>query len=86
MSERKYKINIILGIKCNNGKHFVDLSCTDKDGKPIKILVETTNHCECLIGGEADICDGCDIRTSCEISEPEQIMIGGSIVIVDSDN
>ena len=84
MSEKTYKINIISGIECKNGKHYADLSCTDKDGKSVKILVETTNQCEHLIAGKADICENCDKKCSCEICEPEQIVIGGSIVIVDT--
>lgn len=85
MGENKYRINIVSGIECKNGKHFVDLSCMDKDGKRVQILVETTNQCEHLIAGEADICSDCEIKELCEISEPEQIKIGGSIIIVQKD-
>ncbi len=85
MSEIKCRMNLVSGIECKNGRHFVDLSCLDKDGKPVQILIDTTNQCEYLIGGESDICVDCEIKELCEISEPEQIKIGGSIIIVQKD-
>ncbi len=80
--EEHYKIHMISGMDCKDGRHFNELTCTDKDGKPVKILVEVTNRCELISAGGLEVCESCEMLDACEICEPSQISLGGSVVVV----
>jgi len=73
--EEVLKIGLISGIACKDGRHFTELICRDADGRPVEILVPTSDICDEMT------CDFCEKKESCDITAALEIQLGRSVII-----
>jgi len=73
--EELLKIRLIAGIKCKDGRHFAELVCHDEVGRPVSVLVPTSDICE------QEGCEMCEKHATCEIMAPLEIELGRSLII-----
>lgn len=83
--ETAYKIGLVSGITCKDGRHFQEINCVAKDGKMLTILLPTTNTCENFPDESCDVCRECEDKDTCEIMAPCDIEVGRSLIIVDNN-
>jgi hypothetical protein len=79
MSEELLLVQMESGITCKDGRHFVELVCSDQHNKDVRVLLPSTEECE------QEVCDQCSKYDTCEIMCPFGIEFGRKIIIVRAD-
>lgn len=75
MSEEVLTIGLESGIECPDGRHFLELVCTDSNGNDVRVLLPSSEPCE------QEVCDQCSKCDTCEIMCPVEIELGRKIII-----
>lgn len=79
MSEELLMIHMESGITCKDGRHFLELVCSDQNDKEVRVLLPSTETCE------QEVCDQCSKYDTCDIMCPAEIVLGRKILIVRAD-
>lgn len=77
MTEEVLLIQMISGISCPNGRHFMELICSDKAGNDVRIVLPATTGC----GEENEKCEFCSKNEDCEMQDAQSVDLGRKLII-----
>jgi hypothetical protein len=77
MTEEVMMIQMISGISCPDGRHFLELVCSDSEDKPVSIILPATTGC----GEEIEHCGSCSKSEDCEMQDGLQVDLGRKLAI-----